>query len=138
MSATPLDPVIIPMVRRVMPRVLAMDIIGVTPPASRPSKLRKRYAIRLEGALLSARHRVAPEVYRHFLRINNRRRTQSSEDLAAAGYHAVSSIPWTSWEPADAWCADQLEPHSWLRFPGEARWWFSRGSDAVLFGLVWS
>lgn len=141
MSATPLNPVIIPILRRVMPTLIANSIVGVAPmtaPSAQLSKLRKKFRIRWEGAFRPVRYRVAPEVYRYFLRINNRRRTQSSEDLDVAGYHAVSGIPWTSWEPADEWCTTQLEPHSWLRFPGEARWWFSRESDAVLFGLVWA
>lgn len=137
MSVQTLNPVIIPILRRVMPNLIAQDIIGVSPmtgPAASVFKLRAKYRYR------SLRYPVEPDVYRHFLRINNRRRTQNDEDLRAAGYASVTLPIGVDYFPTriDAWCDANLGRHTWLRLGQPRTWWFSRDHDAVLFRMVWS
>lgn len=137
--------VLIPLLRRVMPSLIAADIIGVQPmvgPAAGVFSMRARYRW---DRMTPRRYPVAREVYRHFLRVNDRRRTQNGDDLAAAGYASVT-LPW--WQDPrdglvddgtiDQWCDQQLGRHAWLRFPRDRTWWFSLDDDAVLFRMVWA
>ena len=140
-----LNPVLIPLIRRVMPNLIAQDIIGVSPmtgPAAQIFKLRSRYRYHNIQPL---RYPVLPGVYRHFLRINNRRRTQNDDDLGAAGYASVTlptdRTPLAMQERGaeiDAWCRENLGQDTWLRLGRSRTWWFSRDNDAVLFGMVWA
>lgn len=136
-----LDPVILPIIRNVMPTLIAQSIVGVQPmtgPSAQVFKLRKRYKLLWDGAFQPIRYSVAPGVYRHFLRINNRRRTQNDDDLRAAGYASVTLHMQDSGDEVNAWCRANLGQDTWLRLGRSRTWWFSRDGDAVLFRMVWA
>jgi hypothetical protein len=122
--------VLIPLVRRAMPTLIANQIIGVSPLSAPAGTM-------FAAPLHRRRWPVDPALYRHFLRVNNRKRTQSGEDLRRAGYWSASRGWFSGHARVDAWCRDQWGPHAWHRFPGDNTWWFSREDDALVFRLAW-
>ena len=85
--------VMIPIIRNVMPQVIAQQIVGVQPmtaPAASIGELRKKYGTKLKK-LPTRRigYKMNKAQLENFLRLNDRRKTQSSEDLKAAGYSSV-------------------------------------------------
>ncbi len=131
MNATPSPTqVLIPLLRRVMPSIIASSITGVSPMVgplggALGQRPRRRYA-------------VDPRIYRHFLRINNRRRTQGDHDMRDAGYWSVGGVPMLDHADANSWCRSQFGAHAWCRFPLSYRWWFTCQEHAVAFAMVWS
>ena len=117
----PSNGVILPIARRVMPSVILSNIIGVAP---------------LTGPMRTShntRH-VNAGIYRHFHRLNNRRKTQNCHLLGLAGYPMVK-IDYPEVLAADYWCKCNLKPHSYIRLQGNHTFWFSRHEDEVLFRM---
>ena len=77
---------------------------------------------------------VDPAVYRSFLRLNNRRRTQCDQDFITAGYFSVSGP-----HPQDAvpWCRQQFGQHGYCLNPVWRVFWFADQAHAVEFSMVW-
>ena len=70
-----------------MPQIIAADILGVSAGTGQGSWWRTW------EQLERAPHRVPAEIYNRFLRLNNRRSTQSDQDFRAAGYwHASGTL----------------------------------------------
>jgi hypothetical protein len=124
-----LNPVIISTMRRVMPSIIARSIVGVSPMSGPVGRF---FALHPRG-----RHRVDRAVYRHFLRLYDRRKTQGDADLAAANYHRVDAVPWEHHAAALAWCRDRFGQHGFLRLPFSSAWWFVERDHAVEFSMVW-
>lgn len=116
----PSNGVILPIIRRVMPSVILSNIIGVAPLTG---PVRTNYNTRVNAG-----------IYRHFLRLNNRRKTQNCDLLRLAGYPMVK-IDYLEVFAADYWCKCNLKPHSYIRLRGDHAFCFSRHEDEVLFRM---
>lgn len=121
------------LVRRVMPTIIANDIIGVSPmigPASSIFLLRERYKNIYDMLKFTKDH------YKHFLRVYNRRTYHSSDYLTGLGYaHVKVSRRDGINIDAEHWCIDNLKLGSYIRNKGD--FWFAYNEDAVLFKMSW-
>ena len=126
MSSTYQQQAIIPTIRRVMPSVIAADILGVSAGG-------QGFWWRTWEQLERAPHRVPAEIYNRFLRLNNRRSTQSDQDFRAAGYwHASGTLLETV-----RWCVQTFgETGFWLN-PRTNSIWFCGEDDYRLYQLTW-
>lgn len=139
MTGISLDPVILSIVKRAVPNIIAGDIFGTAPVTGPTGKIFKLKSKRPRGEPVPAR------LYHHFARLNNRRRTQRPEDFFAAGYprRALSNTSMFDLEEyigfleVDDWCDRYLGQHSWIRFRWDNTWWFSREDHAMLFSMAW-
>ena len=134
---TPFNPVLLSMIRQVMPTIVAQSIIGVQ-------------LMRGAGNLVGyARSRdkqgvkVTKQQYNEFLRLNNRKRTQSRAELDRAGYPSVvidlpiDDLPYwgASYDQVDAWLTEQLGPHKFISI--YSRYWFTNSNDAMVAKMGW-
>ena len=114
------DPVILSIIRRVMPTTIANDIIGVQP---------------MSGLNIAPWIMKMEKVhYQHFLRLNNRKKTQKISNIDEAGYTCVKL--YRSWNDPREWCKKNLKPGSYINL--HTRFWFAYDRDATLFTLRWS
>lgn len=72
--------------------------------------------------------------YQHFLRLNNRRKTQKISNIDEAGYTCVKLT--VGWREQREWCKKNLKPGSYINL--HTRFWFAYDRDATLFTLRWS
>ena len=137
---TTLNKVIIPVIRRVMPAIIANSIIGVSPmvgPIRSVSVLRSQYYANWPTQRV---HRVAVDVgiYNHFLRLNNRRKTQSDSDFAKAGYWKyIIDLNYQQHHKIVKWCRLQFGNHGFYYNDLTMCWWFTEEEDAVMCKLTW-
>jgi len=138
-----LDQNLLNMIRRIMPNLLARSIIGAQPmtgPAGSIFNLRKRYG-RIDLTISSETSlgvRPTPQQFNQFLRLNNRKRTQSHAEIEAAGYPTVFiDLPsGVDYEEVDAWLAAQIGQHKFMRI--NARYWFTTEQDAMVARMGWA
>lgn len=129
-------PVLLPVIRRVMPNIIASQIIGVSPmtgPVGNISTLRTRYGLTTgwEGRVVFEK-----EHFNHFLRVYNRRWRHHPEYLTALGYpHVKLLVPSAEKYAADQWCSEVFKPGSWVRT--YADFWFANKDDATMFAMRW-
>jgi hypothetical protein len=130
----PLNKVLIPLIRRVMPSVIAQDIIGVSPmigPAGSIFSLRARYFER------NVRYKVNPAIYNAFLRLNNRRKTQGDCDFESAKYYSIQDVNFADYRAAQEWSQTNFGQHGFYWNKSSNKWWFTKIEDSVLFKLTW-
>ena len=111
--------VLLPIIRRVMPTIIANDILGV------------QNMIDLDFAPWIMKMEKAH--YQHFVRLNNRRKTQKISNLDSAGYTCVKLDK--GWNGPREWCKKNLRPGSYINL--HTRFWFAYERDATLFMLRW-
>lgn len=111
--------VLLPIIRRVMPTIIANDILGV------------QNMIDLDFAPWIMK--MEKVHYQHFVRLNNRRKTQRISNLDAAGYTCVKLD--RGWNDPREWCNKNLKPGSYINL--HTRFWFAYERDATLFMLRW-
>ena len=111
-----------------MPGVITGDILGVSAGTG------VGFWWRTWEQLERAPHRVPAEIYNHFLRLNNRRRTQSDDDFRLAGYwHASGTLL-----EVVRWCVQTFgESGFWLN-PRTNSIWFCGEDDYRLYQLTWT
>jgi len=132
------DPSIIKQAQN-MPNIIAQQIIGVQPmtgPASSIFRLYRRYGhMRIRG---KQGVRPTPQQYNQFLRLNNRKRTQSHDELNAAGYPSVFiDLPTgVYYDEVNVWLAEQIGADRFISI--NARYWFTNKQDAMLARMGWS
>lgn len=132
MTVSSHTPVKIPLHRRVTPTIMATNILGASPLAA-------PYSFNWKVIdTLTRRCTLPPETYGHFLRLNNRRRTQTGHDFKQAGYPHVSLHKPGFSDQIDVWCNLQFGDHTWWRFSWSYTWWFSTHDQATMFGVSWS
>jgi hypothetical protein len=141
MSNTVINPVLLPLIRQVMPNAIANSIIGVQPmtgPSAQVFAMRWRYKINVGDD--RGRQKVNPAIYNHFLRLNNRRRTQGDADFQLAGYFSArgNGTIWLGIDPEHAaWCDQQFGKHGWWGHRITGNLWFVREQDRILYTLTW-
>jgi hypothetical protein len=114
------------MYRRVMPQIIANDIMGVSPmrgPVDSIFNLRFKYD--------EHRMPMSKEHYRIFLRINDRPKRQPVRAFLAAGYPTEICYAFVA---AD-WCREQFGRYGFLRFG--STFIFKDEADALLFRIRW-
>jgi len=111
-----------------MPQIIAADILGVSPGGG------QGFWWRTWEQLEQERHPVSPAIYNRFLRLNNRRRTQSDNDFLLAGYwHARGTLL-----EVVRWCVQTFgESGFWLN-PRTNSIWFCGEDDYRLYQLTWT
>ena len=132
-SVKTVNSVLLPLIRQVMPNIIATDIIGVSPmtgPVHQILTLKGRYNWESRQLI---RSRVNPEIYRVFLRINNRRTTQSDRDFEQAGYWRVSG----ALANVIFWCNQQFGKHGFWYNANTGTVWLANESDYRLYQMVW-
>ena len=124
--------VLLPLIRRVMPTIIANGIIGVSPitgPGVGLFDMRDAWRF----STLVEMTRVH---YRHFLRVYNRRTQHRPEYITGLGYQKIRITRRADLHlEADQWCRDNLKAGSYVRKFGE--FWFAYNDDAVLFKMTW-
>lgn len=124
-----LTSVLIPIVRRVMPHVIANSIAGVQSMADAGGIFSMGYTDRFLRKIPVSKGR-----YNTFLRLYNRRKTQSLVDFANAGYPRVNVARMHMFKARD-WCDEQFGKDgyvSWLD-----AFFFENEEDATLFKMRW-
>jgi hypothetical protein len=122
--------VLLPIIRRTLPNIIANDIIGVSPmtgPTAGIFGLRNGWYGRV---VFTKNH------FRHFLRVYNRRTHHHPDYLHSLGYpHYKVSRRVFDFMDARDWCKDTLVPGSWVS--SSNNFWFANHADYVMFKLVW-
>ena len=132
-GSTTRQKVLLPLIRHVMPNIIANDIIGVSPmrgPTNQIHTLRTRFGWHIPSL---TRSRVDPQIYNSFLRINNRRSTQCDRDFENAGYWCAT---YALNEVID-WCEQQFgQPGFWFN-TCSGTVWFASQEDFMTYRMVW-
>jgi len=126
----PPNSVLIPVIRQVMPTIIANSIIGVQSMIgpSGSTFMRYRYYPRIK---MTAMH------YRVFLRLNNRKKSQTVNDFLQAKYPYVPCNFTAFDQDMDciAWCNQQFGNSGYVFDNGIL--WFKNDHDCMLFTLRW-
>lgn len=122
-------------VRRVMPTIIANDIVGVSPmtgPIGDIFMLKERYTNGWRG-----RVKLTKDHYRYFLRVYNRRVYHHPEYLTSLGYTHTKLTRRDDVDinatKAKVWCTDNLKQGSWIC--SHADFWFADQNDYILFTM---
>lgn len=124
--------VLLPMIRRVMPTIIANDIIGVSPMTGPAGNIFDMH----DTWKFSIRVTMTKVHYRHFLRVYNRRTSHLPDYISGLGYQTIRiSARKDLHLEAEQWCRDTLKPGSYVRRLGN--FWFAYNEDYVMFKLRW-
>lgn len=124
------------MIRRVMPRIIVQDIFGVSPmKAPSPLPMLGKFRVKF-SYVITARTAVPVELYRTFLRLYNKRKTQCDDDFAKANYYG-STINSVDVPEAVDWCKDQFGTYGFCFNSITYRFWFATEQQQSMFVLVW-
>jgi hypothetical protein len=120
------DPVILPVIRRALPTLLAQAILGDPPDPSVDFYTKNG---------IPGRVAFKKENYNYFLRVYNRRKRHHPEYIDSLGYLRVR-IPASKVIAARRWCAMNLKNGSYVN--SMVDFWFAHEKDYTLFLLRWS
>lgn len=126
-----LNTVILPIIRRVMPNVIANSIIGVQPmtaPSVQIYTMKVRYAVIKNKISLNKKH------YKIFLRLYNRRQFTYHRDIIDAGYY-MCELHFS--KGCVEWCKEQFGNYGFIHDPMYGRFYFENINDQTLFKLRW-
>jgi hypothetical protein len=118
-------------IRRIMPNIIAGEIIGVQPmtaPSANIFSLRSK-VLRIDMNKLR---------YKTFLRLNDRKKRQTKADFIKAGYPFVDSIigskPFNSKPFIHKWCQENIGENRYIWFGDQ--FFFENEADKLLFILA--
>ena len=128
--------VILPIIQRVMPSIIAHDVIGVQHMNGSVGDIFNiRGQFNWAGRLV-----LTKEHFRHFLRVYNRRTRHHPDYLTSLGYQKIRVTRRddraNNASNALAWCKQNIKPGSYVYSSGD--FWFAYDRDATLFTLKWS
>lgn len=123
-----MNSVLLPIIRRVMPTLIANEIIGVQPmvgPAAGIFGLKNGWYGRVK---------LTKDHYRYFLQVYNRRTYHHPDYLTSLGYPHVK-VSRRDGLHIDAldWCYDNLKAGSWISSHND--FWFSNEEDVLAFKM---
>jgi hypothetical protein len=125
--------VLLPMIRNVMPGIIANDIIGVQKMSAPSGEIFTvgKYQVKV---------RLTKEHYRHFLRVYNRRQYHTVNYINSLGYPSVKlsrrdDVEYNALK-AKVWAITNLKLGTYINSGGT--FWFAREKDYTLFLLRWS
>jgi hypothetical protein len=122
-----LNPALLPLIRRVMPDIIAQDLIGVQPMTGLVGSI--FYIWTLDDLIMQKEH------FQHFLRVYNRKKCHSINDIAALGY-TMTKVSALNAVTAKNWCKENLKPGSFVCV--NTRFCFAYDRDATFFAMKWS
>lgn len=126
------DSILISLVRKVMPNIIASQIVGVSPMTAPVDDIFKLRTIFEQDA----RVRMTKAHYKTFLRVNDRPKTQTLLAFRAAVYPAVDLPNVSDTMEAIRWCREQFGEHGYQRI--HLKFIFKDDADATVFRLRWS
>lgn len=127
-----MDQVLISTIRKVMPNVIANDIIGVQPMTRPVGSIFKtdQYGIKRHYGIRPPR-----EIFNYFLRINNRKKFFLPKDFLDVGYPYVDV---TNTQVGDGDCYAWMSQNMQYRYSCINKYiFFSTEQDKILFLLRW-
>jgi hypothetical protein len=130
-----MDQVLISTIRKVMPNVIANDILGVQPMTSPVSSI---FSNAYRNSLRRNVHRgIRPEreVFNHFLRINNRKKLFVLKDFLDSGYTYVNVNDTQIGNGTYEWMSLNMR-HRYVCIHNHI--FFANEQDKILFLLRWS
>jgi hypothetical protein len=120
-------PVVISLISRVMPNVIAHNIVGVSPmtgPVGRIFDMKHNYM----DLIMEKKH------YQHFLRLPNRRKQQKITELSKVYDYTCIQSDIAKVRAAQAWCKKNLKDGSWVNL--HSRFVFAYDKDATWFAMA--
>ena len=126
-----LNKVILPMIRRVMPSVIANSIIGVSPmtgPIGQIHTMRYRY-----GKSIADPIKLNNAVYAKFVRLNNRKKTHTHQSIIDAGYYPCNK--YMGWECRE-WCDNMYGKNGYIE-GHDGYIYFENKDDYTFFIMRW-
>ena len=120
--------VLLPLIRSVMPSIIASQIIGVQPMTGSTGSI-------FGTTYNSGTCKMEKVHYQHFLRVYNRKKYHKIDDIKKLGYTMVT-VSAINAVPAKRWCKSTLKPGSFAMI--NTRFVFAYDRDATLFALRWS
>ncbi len=125
-----MDPVILPIIRRVIPTIIANEILGIQPmtgPAGDIFTMRGNYN-------WAGRVVLHKEHFNHFLRVYNRRKHHHPDYLTNLGYTKIR-LGFYRTVDASEWCRETFRHGTYVR--SSLDFWFAYNEDATLFSMRW-
>jgi hypothetical protein len=127
--------VLISQIRRIMPSIIAQDLIGVQPMTGPTVDIfSTKYNIK-QDFNWAGRVVLHKEHFNHFLRVYNRRKHHHPDYLTNLGYKKIR-LAYSKTIAADQWCRTTFKRGTYVR--SSADFWFAYERDAMLFTLRWS
>lgn len=123
--------ILISSIEGILSSAIASQIIGVQPMTGPLSKI---FTIRTIGTIEQSRIIMTKAHYRIFLRLNNRRKSQTEVDLAKANY-PYCWINYQYKKECIDWCNCQFGMGGYII--GAGRFWFENPNDLSVFKLRW-
>lgn len=129
-----LNKVILPIIRRAMPNIIATSIVGVSPmtgPVNQVFKMKIKY-----GDLDKMRITLKKEHFKMFLRLYNRRKFTTHNDILAANYPWVKLTDVITVFNTVEWCNSSFGECGYI-FDNVNRFYFENKEDCAMFTLTW-
>lgn len=125
-----LDPntakVLLPIIRRVMPNIIANDILGVRDFSS------DNY---IDAMIYQKGSMIMQKVhYQHFVRLPNRKKFHKFSEIVDKYKYTKVKVSSLQAKAAMAWCEQNLKPGAFIRL--QNNFVFAYEADAVWFGMV--
>jgi Major capsid protein Gp23 len=133
--------VILPVIRRVLPTVIANDIIGVQPmtgPTGQIFSLRTRYGSKSKREYYNRlKIQLQPGHFKKFLRLYDRRKSTLHDDIVAANYPWIYVNDYKKAGEAKLWCIHNLGECGYIFDMRFSRFYFENREDCAMFTLTW-
>lgn len=118
--------VLLPLIRRVMPNIIANDIIGVQNMSS------DNY---IDAMIYEKGSVIMQKVhYQHFVRLPNRKKFHRFSEIVEKYKYTRVKIPALKYKDAMLWCEKNLKPGAYIQLNNH--FVFAYEADAVWFGMV--
>jgi len=104
----------------------------------RVRRLSKKLFPRSKPTRINSSSPMTKEMYKTFLRLNDRKQTQWAEDFRKAKYHEAIPNDITvngEWRYIHTWCDEKFGKHGYT-WTGHI-WWFENERDKLMFLLRW-
>lgn len=126
-----LNKVILPIIRRAMPSVIANSIIGVQPMTAPSAQV---YTMKFRYEAIKHKISLNKEHYKIFLRLYNRRQFTYHHDIIDAGYY-MCELYFSN--GCVEWCREQFGNYGFIHDHVYGRFYFENINDQTLFKMRW-
>lgn len=132
---TTFDPVLLSLIRRVWPTVIANSLIGTQPITGQAGQIfgmRSRYAYEWRFKMIDKRY------FKNFLRLNDRKQSFSTDEITTAKYPLIrlTQDQIDNREVIWEWCNENVGKYHWINNNYNVIV-FSDEQFVTLFKLVW-
>ena len=118
--------------------MIASQIVNVQPmtgPVGQIFSFKTRYDWLTTLNKLHPRITMTKAHYRMFLRLNDRKKSQTEFDLDKANYPYVWFFKYNDQKEYEEWCNFQFGAHGYIK--GFGRFWFENARDLAAFKMRW-